>query len=723
MLRWGAQWLERRGLGDVADTLDAPVADAGNSEALHAMAKRALERGDAEGALKLLAQALDLAPLEARLWCTRGAAYRRRDAFDEARDAYEQALRLKPDFIQAMSNLGEWCMAKGKIEEALDWYDRALAVSPAFFEGRLNRVAALFEAGRYDEARTAAEALVSDAPERPEAYLNLGNILVHTGKAKQGLKQYHKALELRPGYAEAHFNLAGLLGTREDLARVIGYLEQQIKDKGESVHLQGLLAAARQAAGELSESATLCRRILEKHPEHIGALVTLASCLSSGGDAAAAYQLYERVVALDASQSGMASNLLFEGNNLGEVSREVLFSHHLDWARRFEAPLAKPADFSQRNADPGRKIRVGYVSGDFVVHPVGFLLRDILKYHDREGFEIYGYSMVVRSEEVLPELKNAADAWEEVFFHSDDEFVELVRRDEIDILVDLSGHTAYNRLVAMARRPAPIQVEWIGYFHSTGMSSIDYFITDPYTSPAGSGQLFTEIPLHLPHTRFCYGPPEYAPDVAAPPVLKKDHITFGSFNRLPKITDQVLDAWSRVLKGVPHSRMIVKSGALADEEVKNRLVERFLSRGIGADRLDIRENSAHQAMLAEYGDVDIALDTFPFNGGMTTLEALWMGVPVVTIAGNTVVSRQTVAALANIGLDRELAFADVDAFVAGAIALAQDRDRLAELRSQIRPRMKASPLRQSEAFAGHLEALYRRMWQAWCRGEKVPSDV
>jgi predicted O-linked N-acetylglucosamine transferase (SPINDLY family) len=327
--------------------------------------------------------------------------------------------------------------------------------------------------------------------------------------------------------------------------------------------------------------------------------------------------------------------------------------------------------------------------------------------------------MLIRPEDALPELRQAADTWEDIFFLDDDEVVNLIRKAQIDILVDLSGHTAYNRLLVFARRPAPVQAEWIGYFHSTGMTSMDYFITDPDTTPPNSGQLFSETPVFLPHTRFCYGPPDYAPEVVASPFEKLSMITFGSFNRLPKMTEEVVAAWCNILHAVPRSRLVVKSGALSDTLATERLLARFERHGIGPERLDLRENSAHAEMLAEYGDIDIALDTFPFNGGMTTLEALWMGVPVVTLAGDTVVSRQTVSALANIGLADELAFPKVDAYVAGAVALANNPARLAELRSQMRPRMAASPLRQAEQFTRDLEALYRRMWQAWCRGEKL----
>ena len=722
-MRWTARWLEQRGLGTVADAFDSRVAKSGDVDAMHAIARRALERGETAAAIAQLERATVINPKDAGLWCTLGAAYRHHDDFDAARTAYERALILKPEYPQVLSNLGEWCIARGNALEALEWFDKALACAPEFFEARLNKIAALFELARYDDAREEAERLVADEPDRPEPHLNLGNVLIHTGKAKQGIKQYMKAMDLRPGYPEAHFNLATLLGSREDMINSIDYLERQIKEKGETALQLGMLAAAHQAAGHLTEAESLCRRIFEKQPDNITALITMGSCLSSGGNAAAALPLYDRVVEIDKSQAGIGSNSVFECTYLSNLGREEVFRRHSHWAEQFEAPLLAPVDFSARNRDPGRKLRIGYVSADFVPHPVAYLLLDILRYHDENKFEVHCFSMAIRVDDVLPELREGADQWEDIFFLSDEELVDMIRKAEIDILVDLSGHTAHHRLMAFARRPAPVQVEWIGYFHSTGMKSLDYFITDPHTSPQAGGQLFSETPVFMPHTRFCYGPPAYTPDVMPLPAEQFGSITFGSFNRLPKMTDEVVSSWARILHAVPGSRLVLKAGALADTTTTERLRTRFEKFGIDPDRLELRENSSHPEMFAQYGDIDIALDPFPFNGGMTTLEALWMGVPVVTIAGNSVVSRQTVSALANIGLADELAFPGVDAYIQGAVALAHDRARLAKLRREMRPRMAASPLCQPEQFVRDLEALYRRMWQAWCRGDKLPSDI
>jgi predicted O-linked N-acetylglucosamine transferase (SPINDLY family) len=720
--RWLVRWLDRRGLGLVADTLNQRGAAQGDVSALHDMARRALARGEAKQAIELLQRAVALQPQSADLWCSLGAAHRQVGDFAEAHTVYEQALALKPDYPEVLSNLGEWHLANGQPQQALPWLERALHCAPNFFQARINKTATLFEMGLFEPARTLAEQIVADEPLSAEALLNLGNVLVHTGKTKQGVKCYKKALDLQPHYAEAHFNLSCLLGSKEDMGKALGYLQRRLEERGDSMQNMSMLASAYQAAGQLEESEKMCRRVLERQSDNLTALITLGSCLSNGGDAGAAVSLYKKVMQLDPSQSGMGSNLLFEYNNLGTMGREQLFEQHRSWAQAFEAPLLGAADFPDMTKDPDRPLRIGYVSGDFVRHPVGFLLRDILQLHDKQLFSIHCFSMVIRPEEVLPELRQAADSWEDIFYLSDEEVADLIRAARIDILIDLSGHTAFHRLLAFARKPAPVQVEWIGYFHSTGMASMDYFITDPLTSPPDQEQLFTETPVYLPHTRFCYGPPAYAPDVEPAPMLRNGYVTFGSFNRLPKLTDQVLDAWSRILLAVPSSRLVIKSGALSEPMIKDRLLARFAQRGVAAQRLEIREGSSHALMLAEYGDIDLALDTFPFNGGMTTLEALWMGVPVLTIAGNSVVSRQSVSVLSNLGLAQDLACADVEQYIAVALSLACEPDRLVQWRSDLRPRMAASPLRDAKLFTADLQALFRRMWRAWCVGEKLPSD-
>ena len=721
--QWCIDWLDQRGLQSIATVLEKRTARTGDVGAVHAVAKRALLEGKHAEALSAIAPALEKKPLDAAMWCTRGIAHRLALSFDQALADYEHAHHLDPQDVRTLGNLGEWHLARNAFATALTWLDMALTLDPNYYEVRVNRVAALTELRQLEEAYGEAQRLVQDYPDRPEPYGNLGNVLFAKGKLREAVAQYQKAVDIRPDYAEAHFSLVALQGFSGHQELVVQFLERSIEDKGETSQRLTLLSVAHKECGNLEKAIALCQKVIDTYPQDLRAQVNLAGCLSETGNPKAALDIYDSLSDKDTTQMAMASNVLFEMNYLPEYSREAVFQRHVAWAMKYENAIAVPPKFDDYNRDPQRKLKVGYVSADFCAHPVGFLLRDVLRMHDKEQFEFHCFSAGLKKDGTTTEIADAVDAFFDVAFETPQELAIRIREARVDVLVDLSGHTGNHRLLAFALRPAPVQATWIGYFNTSGMAEMDYFISDPHTSPPSGGQLFSEQVLHLPHTRFCFSQPSYASAVASPPMQKNGFVTFGSFNRLPKLSPQVLDAWAQILRSVPMSRIVLKAAALADDSVCQQFLEHFAARGIVSARVDLRGASAHHEMLEEYGDMDIALDPFPFNGGMTTLEALWMGVPVVTLEGNTVVSRQSYSALANIGLAGELAFPNVDSYTAGAVALATDPVRLTALRTQIRPRMKASPLCQPEQFTRDLEALYRRMWQTWCGGERLPSDV
>jgi predicted O-linked N-acetylglucosamine transferase (SPINDLY family) len=718
-------WLERNGMAMQAEACYRNCAAGAGKAAAEAgfrLSQQLLGRGLNREAVIACVRVLRHDRGHAKAWCAFGAARRRMAKMSTARKAYEMALALDPGYAQAWCNLGEWQLAKGDNATALGNFEQALKLESGLVEALNNRVAALYELGRFKDAETAAKAAIEVHPNAAALHVNMGNVLLHSGKARPAVKSYRKALECDPSCAEAHLSLATLFGETNHLGEALAYIEHDIAVKGKSAQRLASLALAQKIKGDLAAAETTCQQVLEMQPDNISALITLAGCLSARGDHRGAIRLHQQAIASQPQMPAVFSNIAFDSTYLPEISAQEVFDYHREWARRFEEPAADSAFSHERPAPIDRPLRIGYVSGDFGRHPVGFLLRDVIRHHGREHFYVHCYSMMRRSDEITAAIRESAASWVDALMLSDDELAEQIKRDRIDILVDLSGHTAYNRMPSFARKPAPVQATWIGYFHSTGLTSVDYFITDPYTSPQGCRQLFSETPVWLPHTRFCYSPPDYVPEVAPPPVLTQGRITFGSFNRIEKLAEPVIKAWAAILMAVPDSRLLLKAGTLENEGVRDELRHRFTTCGVDGERLQLQGPSSHPEMLAQYGEIDIALDPFPFNGGMTTLEALWMGVPVVTVAGQGVVSRQTVSALANLQLT-ELAFPDIESYIQGAIALAGNHQRLVELRRILRPRMAASPLRQPEQFARDLEALYRRMWQAWCRGEKLPSDV
>jgi predicted O-linked N-acetylglucosamine transferase (SPINDLY family)/ubiquinone/menaquinone biosynthesis C-methylase UbiE len=720
------RWLERKGLGVLAESCYRNgSAGAGDNALLSAyrLSQQLLAGDRNQEAADVCDRLLRDHPQYAKAWCARGAAYRRLALMDDAYESYERAIELAPDYAQAWCNLGEWWMVKGDHEAALTKFEQALQFNPRLLEALNNRVAVLYELGRFKDAEAAAAEAIAKYPDNAALHVNLGNVQLHTGKSKLAAKSFQKALECDPASPEAQIGLSTLLGESHRLAETLAYIEHEIAVKGGSAQRLVSLALAQQAKGDWAATEQTCNKVLQLQPNNAAALTTLAGCLSHRADHRGAISLFEQSLEANPQMPGIRSNIAFEATYLPDISSEELYTYHSDWAEHFEKEGVQSTHDYKQSMQADRPLRIGYVSGDFGTHPVGFLLRDVIRNHDRQQFRIYCYSMMRNdADPITATIRENADVWVDALFMSDDELSERIREDRIDILVDLAGHTAYNRLPVFVRKPAPVQVTWIGYFHSTGLKSIDYYITDPYTTPKQSGQLFSEIPVWLPHSRFCYSPPDYAPAVVPPPVLQTGRITFGSFNRIEKLVDPVIAAWVQILQAVPGSRLLLKSGALDNQAMCDAVRGRFASYGLVGDRLELRGPSAHPEMLEQYGEVDIALDPFPFNGGMTTLETLWMGVPVITLAGQGVVSRQTVSALSNIGVT-ELIFETMEAYVAGAIALAGDVERLKALRREMRKKMKNSPLCQSEQFAQDLEMLYRRMWQACCRGEKLGTEV
>jgi protein O-GlcNAc transferase len=721
-----ARWLVSKGMEASAETsfrYAASLETRNAGEASFRLAQLLLGRREYVEAESICERAILLDNNEAKIWCALGAARRRLAKMEAARQAYEKAIEIDPRYAPAWSNLGEWYLVKGQFANANDSFLQAIELNPELLEAMNNRVAVLYELGKFEESVEVGRQAIKKYPFEAALHVNLGNVLLHSGKARLAIKSYYKALELDPSSPQANMGLATLLGENHRLAETIAFFEHEIAILGESAQRLASLALAQQANQDWPAAEQTCRKVLEMQPSNLSAMITLAGCLSVRADHPGAIELERKALATDPRMPSIRSNIAFEATYIHGLSVDDVFAFHREWADQFEQQVMPLAMSGDRLKHPDRPLRIGYVSGDFGRHPVGFLLRDVIRHHDGKRFYIHCYSMMRRSDDITLSIREGADSWIEGLLMSDEELAAQIQDDQIDILVDLSGHTAYNRLPVFVRRPAPIQATWIGYFHSTGLASIDYFITDPHTSPSDSPQMFSEIPVFLPNSRFCYSPPEYAPGVVAPPHLNVGHITFGSFNRSEKLVDPVLSTWVSIVNATPGSRLVIKAGSLRNEGIRKELLARFRDFGLDSNRLDLRGPSGHQEMLAEYGEIDIALDTFPFNGGMTTLEALWMGVPVVTLMGDGIVSRQTCSALANIDLLDELAFPTLDAYVQGALHLAGNSARLLELREQLRKRLVGSPICQAQDFVRDLEALYRQMWHAYCRGERLPSVI
>ncbi len=467
--------------------------------------------------------------------------------------------------------------------------------------------------------------------------------------------------------------------------------------------------------GRPREALESYRRALQLQPDHADAHLSMGLALKDLGDMAGALIYVRRALHIKPDNLLAHSSLLHIQNYLGDQPSDQL----LEDAKRFGVVamhLARPYTAWPNTADPQRPLGVGLVSGDLRAHPVGYFLEGVLAAFtspDHSRLKFLAYDNHGAADETTRRLRSLCGGWHSTVGITDESLARRIRDDGIDILIDLSGHTGDSRLPMFAWKPAPVQVSWLGYFATTGLPAMDYFLADPWTLPPAQEPFFTEQVWRLPETRLCFTPPRSDVRVNALPALSEGYVTFGCFNKLGKMNDAVVQLWALVLQAVPGSRLFLKCGQLADEGVRQRTFERFAAHGIKAERLLFEGHSERDDYLAAYHRVDIALDPFPFPGGTTTVEALWMGVPVLTLEGERFLARQGVGLLMNAGLADWVA-ADADAYVALAVEHANDLQALAALRTRLRQQVLTSPIYDAPRFARHLEEALRAMWIRWC---------
>jgi predicted O-linked N-acetylglucosamine transferase (SPINDLY family) len=421
---------------------------------------------------------------------------------------------------------------------------------------------------------------------------------------------------------------------------------------------------------------------------------------------------FRRAFALDSKHEKAQRNLLWLMNARPEFTAEERYREHCLWAEVCAEPLRQPQSRFQNRRDPGKAVRVGYVSADFRTHAVGYFIEPILAQHDSNKVEVVCYSGGRHADAATERMRAYAADWRDITPLSDEAVASRVRDDGIDILVDLAGHTRGNRLLVFAHKPAPVQVTFLGYPSTTGMSAIDYRLTDAIADPPGAERYYRERLVRLPHGLWCYRPHYDMPEVVAPPALAHGRITFGSMNSATKLNLAVIELWARILEALPDSMLLLAT--VPRGEFESRIREAFARQGIAGSRLQVHDRLDPSVYTELYERIDIALDPFPCNGGTTTCESLWMGVPVVSLAGEDFRSRAGLSLLTHAGLSRFVA-ADADAYVQIALGLARDIPALSELRRGLRDHLRASPLADLRAYVAALEQAYRGMWREWCR--------
>jgi protein O-GlcNAc transferase len=572
---------------------------------------------------------------------------------------------------------------------------------------------------------------------------------LEAGRQSEALALFEQALRATPHDCGALFDFGSLALRLGDADRAVTYLRQAIERSGNvpAYHLQ--LGNAFLALGRLDEAADAVRRSLELAPQNAGAHCNLGCILVRQGDSAGAIPHLERAIAIDPRLAMAHQNLgsaLFRQGRISDACssfRHAIASdptlapayagflmclHFLpdvdyaliaDMARRWSRLLPRPAQYPAlaNTAAPDRRLRIGYVSADYRLHAVAHFLETVFAAHDRSAIELICYSNTREEDATTQRFKSLVDGWRSIVALDDAAAAALIRADGIDILVDLSGHTEGERLGVFACKPAPVQCTWLGYYATTGLPEIDYIIADRFVVPVEHEALYCEQPYRLSDSYLCFTPPDLPVAANELPALRNGYITFGSCNNVLKLNKRVVDLWSQLLLAVPRARLVLRHGFLSAAVVREEIARQFAAAGIGADRLELRAGTDRAGLLATYNDIDIALDPFPYGGGTTTVEALWMGVPVVSLRGDRFSGRVSESMLTTVGLPGLVA-PDATAYIATASALAADLSSLAALRGRLRAMVVGSPLCDADRFTRNLESAYRSMWRRWCASKE-----
>lgn len=642
---------------------------------------------------------------------------------EEALAACRRALELKPGLIDAMVNLGSVLSALRWYEDAAMAYQDALAQNPDLAEAHSNLGNVLWELGRPEAAIAAYRRALQLKPDFAEASLNLGNALNDLDDLNEALAAYQQALELRPGFVEARYGLGRVLERMKRFDEAIAVFRANAEQASASAEAYLRLGGVLQAAERHDDAIAAYTHAVELNPRFVEAYRKLGGCFTRLGRLDEAVAVYRKGLQLGGEDPGLHSDLLFVLNYSGASSLEAMLTEARTYGERV-AIKAAPAPAHGNTPEPSRRLRIGFVSGDFGDHPVGYFIEHVVANIDSKDLELFAYETYKRKGALNERLHRFIPRWRDAAPGRlpDAALVQLIREDGIDILIDLAGHTAHNRLPVFAWKPAPVQVTWLGYFATTGLVAMDYILADRWVLPSKEEKRFIERPWHLPDSYYCFTPPNVWVDVGTLPTLKNGHITFGCFNNLAKVNDRVIACWARVLESTPGSRLFLKTKALGDVSVAAGYRERFARHGIDTERLHLEGASPRDEYLAAYNAVDIALDPFPFPGGTTSVEGLWMGVPVLTLEGDCFIGHQGETILHSVGLQHWIA-ADEDEYVAKAMEFSRDHFSLTALRAGLRGRLLASPLCDAPRFARNLENALRGMWQKWCEQQASAKAV
>jgi predicted O-linked N-acetylglucosamine transferase (SPINDLY family) len=641
----------------------------------------------------------------------------REGKLQKAERVCREILKYQPKTYDALNLLGTISYQMGDYESAVTYIRQVIGINPDNAQAYYILGVVLHKKGNIEESISCYKKAIELNPQFAGAYNNLGNILRDNGQLDAAISSYQKVIELDPLNALPYNNLGNVFQEKNQVDNAINAYKKALEIDSNYFFTYNNLGNVLQKKGLFNEALTCYQKAIQLNSHYADAYYGLGNLFAEMANLDDAEKHYRQAFQMKPDPS-MYSALLLSLHYSYKHDRHMIFNEHKQYANLFADSLTFSISAHTNNPDPHKRLKIGYVSPDFRRHSVGFFIEPVLASHNHGRFEVFCYANLNQSayDEMTERMKHHADHWRSIIGLSDEKVEDLIRQDEIDILIDLAGHTGSNRMLLFAHKPAPVQVNWIGYPDTTGLETMDYKIVDSFTDPPGiTDQFYTEKLIRLPHCFLCYLPHEESPEVDDLPALKRGHITFGSFNNFTKVSPEVVAIWSKILTMLPTSRLLLKAKNFISAEIRNHALKLFIQEGITADRIELLQiEPSTRQHLNLYNRIDIGLDTFPYDGTTTTCEALWMGVPVITLEGNMHVSRIGVSLLSNVGLSDFVA-KTYDEYIEKAVHFAHDTRRLQLLRENLRDIMKKSPLTNAKTFTTNLELHYQLIWERWCK--------
>jgi predicted O-linked N-acetylglucosamine transferase (SPINDLY family) len=709
-----ALWLHRIGQGNEAILLlrKSITLDPNNPGRCLNLGEILIAHGDTTGAYEAFHRAIQLNPNSGEAYRRLAKLLQRLGRPHEAHAAALQSARLTPQSPEALNELGSTQLSLDRLDEAATSFRHAIQLRPQYPDALSNLGNTLWTHGKREEALTFMHQAALARPRDPHPLFTLGNALYSLCRYRQAADAFRRTIALLPDSPEAWGNYSTALLALDEFDESIAAARKVVQLKPDDAMAYYNLGTTLRRANRREEAEDVYRRCIALDPKFGVAYGNLAICVAELGRVEEAIGLYQTAMSLT-DESWVAESFTYMLYFLPGQTPASILREHRKWNDRYVKPLATRPRF-QNDVDPDRRLRIGYVSACFYSHCQSFFTVPLFANHDRSNVEVFCYSNSTHEDQVTQELRRRTDVWRNVAHSDDATLAGLIRADRIDVLIDCSMHMQNHRLFTFALRAAPVQTCWLAYPGTTGLAEMDYRISDPYLDPPGSDSMSTEKTIRLRNSFWCYDPLTAEPRVNELPALSQGYITFGCLNNFLKLNTLTLDVWSRVLRALPTSRLLLLT---EPGKARQRVHENLSASGIASHRIEFLDRMPRAEYLRCYNRFDLSIDTFPYNGHTTTLDSLWMGVPPLTAPGHTTVSRGGLGILSNLGL-AGLAATDLESLPRKAAELASDLPRLAALRASLRDNMRRSPLTDGPRFARDMESAYRHMWRRWCQTQR-----